>query len=355
VTNETPPELGGRRATHGPLAERLDGALHAATAAGDPQPLAALAGAVALDERDALITLAALHELHLAPIDRLGGREAWQHDPVLAELRGRLESELIARVAARDALQDWSDLPADDAVAALRRIGHRDAVPDVYAWLAHDASLDDLVSFLALEGGPDGGFDDLIALCQVGLGGRAKVELARNYWDEMGRGDVGAVHTELHRELSRALDLPTVAPAAQPVEALERGVLGATLVLNRRFQREAVGALGLLELQAGPRCRRVLDALGRLDAHPGALPFYAEHAEADPRHGKDWLDHAVAELAEDPVWAEAIVRGARWRWTSNRRFFDAMARRFVAVDVPAADEREASEDVRERQLLSSAA
>jgi hypothetical protein len=331
VTNETPPDRGRPGPSSGSLADRLEGALRAATATGDRQCLAPLAEGLAVDEHDALVTLSALHELHLAPVDRLAGREVWQHDPTLTELRGRLESELIVRVAGRDASEDWSDLPADDAVAALRRIGRRDAVPDVYLWLARDASLDELVAFLALEGGPDGGFDDLVALCQVGLGGRAKVELARNYWDEMGRGDVSAVHTELHRQLVGALGLPVVAPAEQPVEALERGVLGSTLVLNRRFQREAVGALGLLELQAGPRCRRVLDALARLDAPPGAVPFYAEHAEADPRHGKDWLDLAVAELAEDPVWADGIVRGARWRWTCNRRFFAAMGRRFVPV------------------------
>jgi hypothetical protein len=327
VMQENPPDLDGGRRTPGTLARRVDAALCRATTAADPGHLTDLADARPVDEHDALVTLATLHDLHLAPIDRLAGREAWQHDPSLAALRARIEADLLARIAERDALVDWSDLPAGDAVAAMRRIGRRDAVPEVYRWLADDASLDDLRAFLAIEGGPDGGFDDLVALLQVGLGGGAKVELARNYWDEMGRGEAAAVHTQLHRQLAAALDLRPAPPSALPVEALERAVLGSTLVLNRRFQREAIGALGLLELQAGPRCRRVLDALSRLDAHPGSFAFYAEHAEADPRHGRDWLDHAVAELAGDPVWAEAMVRGARWRWSSNARFFAAMARR----------------------------
>jgi hypothetical protein len=325
---KTPPACDGGRRTPGPLALRVDAALRLATTAGDHRPLAEVAHAEPVDERDALVTLGGLHDLHLAPIDRLAGREAWQHDPSLAMLRARLESDLLARIAERDALVDWSDLPID-AVAAMRRIARRDAVPEVYRWLADEASLQDVTAFLAIEGGPDGGFDDLVALCQIGLGGGAKVELARNYWDEMGRGDPAAVHTHLHRELASALGLPPVPTSEQPVEALERAVLGSTLVLNRRFQREAVGALGLLELQAGPRCRRVLHALHRVGAHPGASAFYAEHAEADPRHGRDWLDNAVAGLAEDPVWAAAMVRGARWRWTSNARFFTAMAHRFV--------------------------
>jgi hypothetical protein len=91
-----------------------------------------------------------------------------------------------------------------------------------------------------------------------------------------------------------------------------------------------VGALGLTELQAGPRCRKVLAALRRIDAPAGAFDFYEEHAVADPRHGKDWVDRVVAPLAGDPAWAERIVRGARWRSLVNRRFFDAMADRFMS-------------------------
>ena len=74
---------------------------------------------------------------------------------------------------------------------------------------------------------------------------------------------------------------------------------------------------------------KVLAALRRLDAPRDAFAFYEEHAVADPRHGKDWVDHVVAPLAADPEWARRIVRGARWRSLVNRRFFDAMAERFV--------------------------
>jgi hypothetical protein len=69
-----------------------------------------------------------------------------------------------------------------------------------------------------LEGGPDGGFDDLVALCQVGLAGSAKLELGKNYWDEMGQGDLAGVHTQLHDDLVAAIAMPTVPRAQQPVE-----------------------------------------------------------------------------------------------------------------------------------------
>ena len=310
------------------LSLRLDAALLAGSDALDD-----LAGSTPVDRRDALLTLLAIHDLHTASVDVLGDRVRWQHHPAVARLKWQLEQPFVAWLEAEDAGVDW-DLPAEP-VAAMRKLGARGLVPEVYGWLAEEATHDELVAFLTLEGGPDGGFDDLVAACQIGLEGEAKVELAQNYWDEMGNGSLEAVHTELHRRLARALDIKALPRTQQPIEALERAALGSVLATNRHLHREMVGALGLIELQAGPRCRKVVAALKRLDAPADALPFYEEHAVADPRHGKDWLDHVVATLGTDPAWAAGIVRGARWRSLVNDRFFGAMAERFARPEVAA--------------------
>jgi hypothetical protein len=286
-----------------------------------------LAGRSPRDEADALRCLLAVHDLSLAPVDALGGRERWQHHPAVAELRWRLEEDLVASLDRRDRATAWR-LPAE-APAAMRAVATVDLVPDVYRWLATAASADELAAFLALEGGPDGGFDDLVAACQIGLDGGAKLELARNYWDEMGQGSPDRVHTELHRKLARSLDLPEVPREEQPVEALERAALGSLLATNRALQPELVGALGLLELQAGPRCRKVVEGLRRIGADEDALDFYDEHATVDPHHGKAWVDEVVAPLSASPRWAAGMVRGARWRSLVNAAFFAAMGRRFM--------------------------
>ena len=301
--------------------------------------LEALADARPHDRRDSLLTLLTVHDLHTAPLEDLGGSERLQHHPAVATLKWRLEATFVADLEGRDAAAGWWRVPSDP-VGAMRALGRQGLVPDVYRWLAEDASYDDAVAFLALEGGPDGGFDDLVAACQIGLEGGPKVELARNFWDEMGNGSPDRVHTELHRKLSSALSLPRVDRQDLPVEALERAALGTLLATNRWLQPEMVGALGLLELQAGPRCRKVVAALRRLDAPEAAFDFYQEHAEVDPRHGKEWVDNAVGPLGRDPRWASGIVRGARWRSLVNAAFFDAMARRFVAKPRPVPAGRE---------------
>lgn len=316
------------------LAFALDRALDV----GSDRALWALADVEPVDERDELLALATVHELFLGSIDGQRHRIRFQHHPAVAALKGRLEAAFLDRVAGpageyfdrlsleHDELRLIEGAGADATVGVLRAIAAREQVPEVYDWLATSADEDQTRWYLSLEGGPDGTFDDLVALCQVGLGGEPKLELAVNYWDEMGTGDPDLVHTELHEVARRALGLWDFAPTDLPVEALRRSVLVTTLATNRSLQPELVGALGLTELQAGPRCRKVVAALERLGSPPEAVPFYAEHAVADPRHGKDWLDHVAAPLARDQWWAEGMVRGARWRWCTNRSFFEAAQR-----------------------------
>ena len=53
----------------------------------------------------------------------------------------------------------------------------------------------------------EAGFDDLVALTQVRLPKRAKLGLARNYWDEMGRGNAKGMHGPMLETLSTAMAL----------------------------------------------------------------------------------------------------------------------------------------------------
>ncbi len=322
--------------TLSPAAAQPVAALHeqlAEALTGNGRALAALPGASSVDRRDAFLTLLAVYDLHTAPLEQVGDTARFQHHPAVAAVKSRLEAGWLDQLEA--AWQGAGGLAeastAERAVTAMRSVAARDRLPAAYKWLAKNASWPELVEFLALEGGPDGGFDDLVSACQVGLSGSAKVELAQNYWDEMGNGDPAAVHTVLHNELVAAIAMPRVPREQLPVAALERAALGGLLATNRWLQPEMLGALGLLELQAGPRCRLVLQAFDRLGAPAAAYPFYLEHAEVDPRHGKDWLEKAVGPtVAKYPGWGPRIVKGAWWRSTINLAFFQGLHRQLIA-------------------------
>lgn len=292
-------------------------ALCAALTTGD---LDGLAGAVPRDRRDRVDVLQQVYDLHTAPLSVLGDKARFQHHPAVSALKARLEAAWLAE------LPDMPEVLASepDVVSAIRGMAVTDRLPSTYHWIADEADWDGLVLFLAMEGGPDAGFDDLVASCQIGLAGPAKLELAQNYWDEMGNGSLDRVHTVLHDQLVDAVAMPRLARAELPVEALERTALGGLLATNRWLQPEMVGALGMIELQAGPRCRKVLQGFERLGAPAAAYPFYAEHADVDPRHGKDWVEKAIVPLVQaDPAWRPRILRGAWWRLVLSSRFFAA--------------------------------
>ena len=308
------------------LAQELSGALDAAHSDGG-SALTALYGAQPNSRRDHFLTLLDIYDLHTAPLESLGERVRYQGHPVICDLKARLERPWLVELE-----ESWSTAgplaqatDPDRVVSAMRAVAARDRLPAAYRWLAKEATYAEMVDFLALEGGPDGGFDDLVAVCQVGLSGSAKLELGKNYWDEMGQGDAAGVHTVLHQQMAAALDMPHVPRAVQPIEALERAALGGLLATNRWLQPEMLGALGLLELQAGPRCRLVLRAFDRVGAPAAAYPFYVEHADVDPVHGKDWMDKAIVPtVAAQPAWGPRIVKGAWWRSSLNLSFFAAL-------------------------------
>ena len=280
------------------------------------------------EQRRRFLTLLDIYALHRAPIERLGDAVRRQHDPDVAAVKKQCEDEWLAEL---ESLTLPDDIDAGEPLDAVRALAARDRLPRIYKWLARDADWDQVVRFLALEGGPDADFDDLVATCQIGLSGSAKMELAVNYWDEMGNGDPAEVHTVLHDQLVEAVGLPTIPVAEQPTSALARAAFGGLLATNRWLQPEMLGALGLIELQAGPRCRLVLHALERCGAPAAARPFYEIHADVDPRHGKDWLDKAIAPTIERlPEWGPRIVRGALWRSVVNAEFLDDVTDLFLA-------------------------
>lgn len=196
--------------------------------------------------------------------------------------------------------------------------GQRDPL---FPWLAEAATHDEMRWFLSQEVAGEAGFDDLVALTQVKLPTRAKLELARNYWDEMGRGSAKGMHGPMLETLADALDLrPTVEETVWESLALANTMAG--LAANRCYAYHAVGALGVIELTAPGRSVFVAAGLRRLGVPTGDRHYFDLHAILDVKHSAAWNEEAIVPLvATDPKIATAMAEGALMRLTCGARCF----------------------------------
>jgi hypothetical protein len=191
----------------------------------------------------------------------------------------------------------------------------------LFPWLAEHASFEEMRWFLQQEVAGEAGFDDLVALTQVKLPNRAKLELARNYWDEMGRGNAKGMHGPMLETLAHALKLvPLVEETVWESLALANTMAG--LAANRCYAYHAVGALGVIELTAPGRATYVASGLRRLGVPANARHYFDLHAVLDVKHSAAWNQEAIVPLvADNPKIATAIAEGALMRLTCGARCF----------------------------------
>jgi hypothetical protein len=193
----------------------------------------------------------------------------------------------------------------------------------LFPWLAEAAGIGEMRWFLSQEAAGEAGFDDLVAMAQVKMPARAKLEMARNYWDEMGRGREHGMHGRLLERLVRFLDLP-VAIATTLAPALALGNLMVALATQRPYAYHAVGALGVIELTAPGRVAQVAAGLKRLGIPAPERLYFDLHAELDHKHAQAWIAEVIAPLvAERPHTARWIAEGALMRLHAGARCFAA--------------------------------
>ena len=255
----------------------------------------------------------------------------WQaqlsHDLVMQRLEGGFIEELRAEVAEHAAAAP-SDVEGFVAwFEGLEQTGPGQHDP-LFDWLAEEATLDELRWFLRQEAAGEAGFDDLVAMTQVKLPDRAKLELARNYWDEMGQGRIVAMHGPMLASLTEALELnPAIETTAWESLALANAM--TAMAASRRYAWHSVGALGVIELTAPGRSAKVAKGLKRLGRTADERRYFDLHAVLDVKHSEAWIAEAVRPLvAEDHRRAKAMAEGALMRLTCGARCFETYRKHF---------------------------
>jgi pyrroloquinoline quinone (PQQ) biosynthesis protein C len=236
-----------------------------------------------------------------------------------------------ATLAAQDqwiqpgALESAPEEPAA-YVSWLKRLAREHRVfkhPYYVEFIRTRATREDIRRYVIQESVIDGRFDDLLAMMQVGTSGPAKLEIAANFWDEMGNGDAEQVHTHLFNRIYEVFNIgPEDLQRELTANALLSGNLAVLVCRYRRLYPEAVGFLGMTEWLVPDRFVNVVHAWERLGLPDAGILYHRLHVTIDSRHAAGWFHRVVRPAAAEERMRRGIARGTLWRLDSSTRYLD---------------------------------
>jgi hypothetical protein len=268
--------------------------------------------------------LARIYDLEL----RLSDTETAEGSTFLHEVTRLLEQ---ATADAEDAVLlpgQLAQAPSDPTayVSWLKNLarGHRVFKHPYYMdFIRNHADASNLRTYMIQESVVDGRFDDLLALMQVGTSGTAKMEIANNFWDEMGNGRPGEVHTYLFNKIFEVFDVSAdELEKSLTATALLSGNLAVMLCRSRNRYPEAVGYLGMTEWLVPDRFVQVVHAWERLGLPEVGVVYHRLHITVDSQHAAGWFHNVVKPAADNPRMRAGIARGTLWRLNSSARYLD---------------------------------
>lgn len=247
--------------------------------------------------------------------------QAIDRDAKLLRLEGAFLQELCSEVAVRAA-----NVPTDPEGFVAWFEDLNDTGPGqndpLFPWIAEAATREQLLWFFTQEAAGEAGFDDIVAITQVKMPAIPKMEMANNYWDEMGRGQLAGMHGPMLDALAETLGVsPSIDDTVWESLALANTFTG--FAMNRRYAWHSVGLLGITELTAPWRSAHVAKGLKRLGLSERERRYFALHAHIDVKHSKDWNEQVLKPLiAEDSSRARWIAEGALARMVCAQRAFE---------------------------------
>jgi pyrroloquinoline quinone (PQQ) biosynthesis protein C len=208
---------------------------------------------------------------------------------------------------------------------------HRASAHPLYTvYMPIQADAGDLKFFLAQETNLDPRFDDILALIQVGTRGGEKLEIANNYYDEMGNGRPEEVHAHMFNAALQELGIDErYVQDNMLLDGRISGNLSACLALSRRHYYKAIGYFGVTEYLAPRRFKNFVAAWRRNGLSEAGIRYHDMHIKVDAGHARGWFENVIKPLMDkDDRVGREIALGAMIRLNSSERYLDALLAHF---------------------------
>ncbi len=249
--------------------------------------------------------------------------------PVLRDVTSILENAMLEHEFRQVPEELLSGYPSGEKeyvrwLKALIQDHPASAHPMYSEHLANSATVEDIRLLLAQETSLDPRFDDILAIMQFGASGAEKMEIAANYWDEMGNGEFADVHTTLFSQClgSVGVDADYIDSNLLPA-AKECGNISAGLALSRRHYLRAIGYYGVTEFLAPRRFRQLVTAWDRLGLPPEGKVYHDIHINVDAHHAAGWYKNVIGPVVErDPAAGREVALGTIVRLNTSAHYLD---------------------------------
>lgn len=171
----------------------------------------------------------------------------------------------------------------------------------LFDFLAESATFEQLRTFHGQETPLDIHFGDLVALLLPGIHGEQKMELAGNFWDELGNGQPAETHRQLRLHMMERVGVPAEDYLSNVdgywVEELRLANLYFQTCADRSLAPQAIGMLQVTELMAPGRLERQIEGWRRAGLSDDDMKYVLIHVTVDVEHAEGWLNHVIAPLA----------------------------------------------------------
>ncbi|QDE91092.1 hypothetical protein BHS06_20135 [Myxococcus xanthus] len=184
----------------------------------------------------------------------------------------------------------------------------------IFAFLRDQATFEQMREFILQETPLESLFGDIIALMMPGVYGGIKLELAKNFWDEVGHAQDERVHRNMRFRLMEFLDLPKDV-YTHKFDLLVREELALvnmymSMATNRSRLTEILGALLATETMIPGRFEWQIQGWRRLGVGDKPLEYLLEHTTVDVEHANAWMGEIILPLLErNPAVMPDIVLG----------------------------------------------
>lgn len=194
-------------------------------------------------------------------------------------------------------------------------------------YIRSKASYSDLKYYYIQESTIDSATDDFLALMQIGVKGRPKLGIAKNYWDEMGCGNSDDIHSTIFTDVGKGIGLDNNLMTKNiSLEALICGNLQNLLCFERMYFYHGIGYFAAVEYLSPIRFEHVLEAWKRNDLNQDAIRYYELHYHIDQHHSEEWKADVLVPLIEkDDSVRRAIFEGVEMRLNTSIDYLDSLS------------------------------